>query len=101
MKKTLLWAALTVLLPLGLQADEGMHKGEMKEKRLEHLTKKLDLTAEQQASLSTILDEQHAKMKALHEETQSRIDSILTPEQKAKRAQMKDEMKEKKKEKRK
>ena len=57
--------------------QEGQHRGG---NPLEMLTKKLDLTEDQQAKLKPILDDRHEKMKAL------RDDTSLTPEDKKAKA---------------
>jgi len=59
----------------------GMHGGAIvPEKRLEHLTKQLGLTAEQQQKIKPILVEQSELMKKLAESRQQ-LESVLTPEQ--------------------
>ena len=90
--------------------QEGQHRGGGN--LLEMLTKKLDLTADQQAKLKPILDDQHEKMKALHEDASlkpedkkekakslreaanDQIKAILTPDQQTKYAALLAEMKE-------
>jgi len=106
MKKYLALAALALfagLSSLPLRADdmsEGSKKREKKlsersEKRLQNLTKKLGLSAEQQSSVKTALDaektkmadlhkETGEKMKALRDDTNSQIKAVLTDDQKAK-----------------
>jgi Spy/CpxP family protein refolding chaperone len=39
------------------------------DEQLKHMTKKLDLTADQQPKIKSILDDQHAKMEALHNDS--------------------------------
>ena len=86
------------------------------EAHLQMLTEKLNLTADQQAKLKPILEDQaqqmkavrddtslseeqrKAKMKAIHESLHGQINSVLTPEQQAKLKQMKQESMEKHKE---
>ncbi len=76
------------------------------------LTKKLDLTADQQAKIKPIMDDRHDKMKALREDTSltpedkkakakalmessnDQIKAILTPDQQTKFAALQAEMKE-------
>ncbi|WP_287963308.1 hypothetical protein [Alcanivorax sp.] len=60
------------------------------EKMVEHMTKKLELTESQSAELSTIFKEQGEKRKSLHDETQEKINALLTPEQQEKLKQMKE-----------
>lgn len=92
--------ALSLLAALPLQADDAMGDKHpmMMEKKLEKMTKELDLTPDQQARVKAVLEEQKPKMQALHEqkkklaeETHQRIESVLTEEQKAKFAEMKRE----------
>ena len=89
--------------------QEGQHRGG---NLLEVLTKKLDLTADQQTKLKSILDDQHEKMKALHDDTSlkpedkkekgkslreatnEQIKAILTADQLPKFAALQAEMKE-------
>ena len=70
-------------------------KKDKKHFMMEHFSKKLNLTSEQQSKLSTIMDEKHKKMIALRNEirpkfielrksTQSEIKGILTVEQQKK-----------------
>lgn len=70
-------------------------KKDKKHFMMEHFSKKLNLTPEQQSKLSAIMDEKHKKMIALRNEirpqfielrksTQSEIKSILTVEQQKK-----------------
>ena len=86
------------------------------ESRLKMLTEKLKLTADQQAKLKPILEDEstqmktlhddtslapedkRAKMKELHESSTEKINAVLTPDQQSKWKQMKQEMMEKHKE---
>jgi Spy/CpxP family protein refolding chaperone len=83
------------------------------ESHLKMLTEKLNLTADQQAKLKPILEDQskqmkalhddtslapadkQAKMKELHESSTEKINAVLTPDQQAKWKQMRQEMMEK------
>jgi len=72
---------------------------------LEHLTKKLDLSKEQQDKILPIIEEKHQKMEALHQQmkdmrqqTMVRIEAELTPEQQKKWKEMQEERQEKMKE---
>jgi protein CpxP len=49
--------------------------------RIEWMTENLDLTAEQQSEIRTILEEQRAQAERQREETRERVDAVLTPEQ--------------------
>ena len=72
---------------------------------LEHLTKKLDLTKEQQDKILPIIEDKHKKMEALHsqmkeirDQAMSQIEAELTPDQQAKWKEMQEKRKEKMKE---
>jgi Spy/CpxP family protein refolding chaperone len=91
------------------QTETGMHH--QSGNQLEWLTKELNLTAEQQAKVKPILEDQNKqmktmredttltqeqkreKMKQLHESTHSQINDILTPEQQKKFAELKEQQK--------
>ena len=73
--------------------------------KLEHLTKKLDLTQEQQDKILPILQDKHQKMEALHnqmketcEQAMAQVEAQLTPEQKEKFQKSREERQEKMKE---
>jgi periplasmic protein CpxP/Spy len=79
------------------------------DEQLKHMTKKLDLTADQQPKVKAILDDQHAKMEALHndssmsredkfpkmreihENSNTQIKAILTDDQQKKFDKMQEE----------
>jgi protein CpxP len=124
MRKTLCTIALTGLLGLGMTAfaqDQSttpppMHgpHGQMMnpDKQLEHLTKTLSLTSDQQTQIKPILENQQqqmmqlhedqslsrddkmAKAKSLHADTTSKIEAVLTPDQKQKYEVMQQQMQE-------
>ena len=80
------------------------HKHDPKSK-LEHLTKKLDLTQEQQDKILPILQDKHQKMEALHNQMKdvrqhamSQVEAELTPEQKETFQKSREERKKKMKE---
>ena len=73
--------------------------------RLEKMTKKLDLTQEQQDKILPILQDKHEKMEALHKQMKemrqnamSQIEAQLTPEQQEKFQKSREERKKKMKE---
>lgn len=85
------------------QQEGGFHHGPPSpEQELAHMTKALDLTGDQQTQLKPILQnrrdqlqqlrqdsntlrpEKYAKMKAMDEESNSKVEAILNPEQKTK-----------------
>ncbi|EKF74238.1 hypothetical protein A11A3_09570 [Alcanivorax hongdengensis A-11-3] len=65
------------------------HEGRM----MEHMSKKLELTDQQQAQIQAIFKAQGEKMKALHTETESKINGVLNAEQQKKFAEMKEKRK--------
>jgi len=97
MNKKIITLALALALPLtvaafpGDQADfEGRHAN-----RVERLTKELNLTPEQKTKVEAIFKEQHEKFKAIHEETQKRLQEVLSKEQMTKMDDMKKQRHEK------
>ena len=70
-------------------------RGPQPERMVEHMSRQLDLTEDQQARMKTIFEEQGEKMRALHEETRQRIDGVLTKEQRVKAEELREERKEK------
>jgi Spy/CpxP family protein refolding chaperone len=73
----------------------GPGKGDFKERKVEHLDSKLDLTDEQKTRVESILESKHSqaktifeesrpKMEALRKSTDTEIRAILTPEQQVK-----------------
>lgn len=87
--------ALALIMPLTVVAfPGGPHEGNPAE-RIEHLAKKLDLTAEQKTQLEQVFKEQHEKREALNAETHQRLQSVLNPEQLAKFEDMKKQRHEK------
>jgi len=73
--------------------------------QLEHLTKKLDLTKEQQDKILPIIEDKHQKMEALHsqmkeirQQAMGKIEAELTPEQQKKWKEIQEERQEKMKE---
>jgi periplasmic protein CpxP/Spy len=128
MRKTIGTLALTGLLTLGLAAsaawaqDNGApppqqgqwgHGGPHRmdpDRQLKHLTKELDLTADQQTQIKPILaardqqaqqlfsdqsmapQDRHSKMKAIQEDSNAKIEAVLNGTQKQKFEQMQAEM---------
>lgn len=69
-----LWMAAALAQPPAPPAGGGPGPGfghESPAQRMDHLATLLDLTDEQKAQVQTILDEQHAKMKAQHDAAQA------------------------------
>jgi Spy/CpxP family protein refolding chaperone len=124
MRKTLCTIALTGLLGLGVTAfaqDQStpstpppMHgpRGMNPDEQLAHLTKALNLTSDQQTQIKPILENQQqqmmqlhqdqslsrddkmAKAKSLHEDSTSKIEAVLNPDQKQKYEAMQQKMQE-------
>jgi hypothetical protein len=127
MKKTLCTIALTGLLGLGMTAfaqdsttqqpaTEAMHgprgQGFSPDKQLEHMTKALNLTSDQQTQIKPILENQQTQMmqlhqdqslsradkmtkaKSLHADTTSKIEAVLNDQQKQKYEAMQQQMEE-------
>jgi len=105
---TLSLPALAQNAPAGATAEgQGMHHGMPSvEERVQHLTKALNLTTDQQAKVKSILEDQksqmtalkqntsmsqedrRAKFQAIHQDAQQKIQAVLTDEQKAKFEQL-------------
>lgn len=96
MNRKILILASALLLPLTAAAlpEEGGYDAPVDHK-LEHLSKELQLSAEQKTKLETIFKEQHEKFRAIHEESHNRIKEVLNPEQITKWEQMKKQHQEK------
>ena len=104
MKKSLILASLALALsfPLAGTAEEaakspaaGTAEAAAKSPsargigpRIERLTQQLNLSDEQKTQVEKIFQEQIEKQRAIHDETQARLKSVLTEEQMAKMDQM-------------
>jgi len=84
---------------------DGHGYGHDPKSRLERMTKKLDLTKEQQDNILPILEDKHKKMEALHKQMKemrqnamAQIEAQLNPEQQEKFRKAREERKEKMKE---
>lgn len=98
MNKKIITIVLALALPLTVAAFPGGHDGDFKGHkgdRVEQLAKKLDLSAEQQEQLKQVFEEQHAKREALRQETEQRMQTVLTPEQMTKFEELKKQRHEK------
>ena len=83
MNKKIIILALALALPLTAAAFSG-DKGDFEghhANRVEHLTKKLNLTPEQKNQVDALFKAQGEKLKVIHEETQTRLQEILTKAQ--------------------
>lgn len=75
---------LALAFPLAATADTGEHKCDMEQyraKKIERMDKELSLTDDQKSKLDTLFKQSGEKFRAIHEETQSQLKTILTPEQ--------------------
>jgi protein CpxP len=88
--------------PVPQQGQGYGHRGMNPDAQLQHLTKALDLTGDQQAQLKPILEnaqqqmmqvhqdqslsqqDRHTKMQSIHEDTKSKIEAVLNDTQKPK-----------------
>jgi periplasmic protein CpxP/Spy len=82
---------IALALPLSVAAYPGGKGGheQYRAKKIERLDKELGLSEDQKANIDALFKEQGEKYKALHQETQSRLQTILTPEQNSKLEEMK------------
>jgi len=97
MNKKIITLALALALPLTVAAfpgDNGGFEGHHAN-RVERLTKSLDLTPEQKPKVEAIFKDQGEKFKIIHEETQKRLQEVLTKEQMTKMDDMKKQRREK------
>ncbi|WP_020565479.1 hypothetical protein [Methylosarcina fibrata] len=99
MNKIVSVLAIVFLLPLTAAANPGAGGGpgpdDYHGRKVERLAKDLNLTAEQKTQVEALFKEQHEKFKALHEETNSKLKTILTPEQMTKMEEMQKQHQEK------
>jgi len=85
MKKALIITSLVALLGTSVaMADYGFGGG----KGMDRLTTFLGLSDTQAAQVDSIMQDQQARMQALRDETNQRIQALLTPEQAAKFQEM-------------
>ena len=97
MNKKIIILALALALPLTAAAFSG-DKGDFEghhANRVEHLTKKLDLTTEQKTKVDALFKTQDEKLKIIHEETQTRLQEVLTKAQMTKLDELKKQRHEK------
>ena len=101
----LLICALSLFGATAWADDDGHGYGHDPKSHLEHLTKKLDLTKEQQDKILPIIEEKHKKMETLHEQMKEirqqamgKIEAELTPEQQKKWKEIQEERQERMKE---
>jgi Spy/CpxP family protein refolding chaperone len=91
MNKKIVTLAIALALPLTVFACPGGgpgfegHRGD----RLERMSKQLDLSAEQNVKVEEIFKEQRGKFEAIHQETRTRMQKVLTSQQMAKLDELK------------
>jgi periplasmic protein CpxP/Spy len=93
MKSKIAAIALVFILPLTVYAYTGGDTADSKAycaKKVERMTKMLDLNPEQQAKLKAVYEEQKSKYDALHAESRKQMETFLTKEQLAKMDAMKE-----------
>lgn len=95
MKKLMI--ALVLSLPMVAAAGSGPSHdhGRFQEHFLEQLDKRLDLTDEQKSQLDTIFTEHRNEMESLRQKTQSKVDAVLTEDQRAHMQELREERREK------
>lgn len=93
MKKTLIITSLVALLGASaVMADQGMGGG----KGMDRMKTFLGLSDTQSVQVDSIMQDQKVRMDALREETNQRIQALLTPDQAAKFQQMEQQRSERK-----
>jgi Spy/CpxP family protein refolding chaperone len=97
MNKKIIILAMALALPLTVAASSGDkdYVGGHHGNRIEHMTKSLDLTAEQKTKVEALFKEQGEKSKIIHEETQARLQAVLSKEQLTKMTELKKQRHEK------
>ena len=93
MKSKIAAIALVFILPFTAYAFSSGDTGDSKAycaKKVERMTKILDLNPEQQGKLTTLYEEQRPKYKVLHEESRKQMETFLTKEQLTKMDAMKE-----------
>lgn len=95
MKKILI--PLLFALPLSAVAGDGRHAdhGDMMAKHMERVAEDLELNDTQRKEIRSIFEDHRSKMKALREETEARVNGVLTPEQRKKKDAMQEKRREK------
>lgn len=97
MKKTLLATVMVIATGFSgaLLADEHGKAGDRHEKYMQHMTKELDLSSEQQTQLKGIYEKHGAEHRALREKHQSEVNAVLNTDQQAKLADLREKKREK------
>lgn len=95
MKKILI--PLLFVLPLSALAGDGRHgdRDDMMAKHMERVAEELELNDAQRKKIRGIFDDHRGKMKTLREDTEARVNGVLTPEQRKKKDAMQEKRREK------
>lgn len=89
MKKTFVALALAAMIPVAAYA--AMEGQGARGDRLQRMTEVLNLDDSQQEQMKKMFDEHKAMRKAMREQMRVRMDEILTPEQRAKRDELREQ----------
>lgn len=95
MKKLIIASSLALATAFSGSLLAGTSGDAYHQRHLERMSERLDLTPEQQREVGELHREQFEKHKALREETTSRMNEILTEEQREKLEQLRKERSEK------
>jgi Spy/CpxP family protein refolding chaperone len=98
MNVKLISMVIALALPLSVMAYPGGGKGDYEQyraKKIERLNNELGLSEDQKAKVEALFKEQGEKHRALHTDTQSQLQTILTPEQNTRLEEMKQRRQEK------
>ncbi|GAB4358059.1 MAG: hypothetical protein Kow0060_11800 [Methylohalobius crimeensis] len=82
MNKSIIAIALAATIPLTVLAGAGGSKESPRhEKKMERMVETLNLNEAQKGQVETLLKEQWEKHRAVRQETRTRLEAVLTPEQ--------------------
>ncbi len=105
MRTFMIWALMALVSGMlvaapGWAGDKGKHYGHDPEKKLQKLTKKLELTEAQQAKIKPILEKKHHQLQELHKQkkeikknARAQLEAELTPVQVEKLNELRDKHK--------
>ncbi|MBT6277242.1 MAG: periplasmic heavy metal sensor [Chromatiales bacterium] len=97
MKRTLIAIIVTTLCAAGFAVQAGPRGGDEAnaekriERRIDKMSERLGLDANQRAAVESLMREQMEKRRAFREESKARMDEILTEEQRAQLDQIRTE----------
>ena len=84
MNKKLMVTLIVLSFPLSVLAGQSQQGNSSPAHRVERMTQELGLSEDQQSKVEAIFNAQKEKMKAIHAETRTSLQSVLTQEQMAK-----------------